>query len=398
MKKINSRYLHYFINFLSFSLIISFLLLALSWKTFSKNIQSYQIARTFANENYDKVLVLKQKKIEALARGHIETPESVKSIYISSWVAGHKTLRERLISMVDETSLNSVIIDIKDSTGVVSFPLDENTYLKSFNTDSKRITDIKELINVLHEKDIYVIGRLTAFQDPLLSKRKPELSFSRVDNGETWTDRKQLAFINPKQSEAWEYLAELAKYSYSIGFDEINFDYIRYPSDGNLSNINYELPQDKTRSMVMKSFYEFLDSELRTKNNIPISADLFGLTTNSENDLGIGQIFEEALPYFDAIAPMVYPSHYSSGYFGFENPNENPYGVLRESMIGAIEKATLINEDIQKIRPWIQDFSLEGVNYGVKEVSDQIRAAQDLGLKSYMVWDPKNKYTYEAYK
>jgi len=326
---------------------------------------------------------------------HIETPDSVRAIYISSWVAGTPSLRNKLISFIDASAINAVVIDIKDSTGVISFPVEGDTLIASYGTDSDRIKDITSLLEELHKKDIYIIGRLTTFQDPLLSKKQPNFAFKRLDNGEVWTDRKGLSFINPNNKEAWEYLARVAEYSYRIGFDEINFDYIRYPSDGNIDNINYAIPEGESRASMMKKFYVFMDNRLR-EQKIPISADIFGLVTSAEDDIGIGQVFEDILPHFDYLAPMVYPSHYSSGFFGYSNPNAHPYEVVHAAMKSAITRAQTMGEDPQKLRTWIQDFSL-GVPYGTTEVKEQIQATYDIGLDSYMVWDPKNKYTQPAY-
>lgn len=328
-------------------------------------------------------------------KNHKETPESVKAIYISSWVFGTSSMRNELIEFIESSDINAVVVDIKDSTGVISFAVD-HPLLNTYGTDSHRIRNISELIQELHEKDIYVIGRLTIFQDPALTKKHPHLSFKRIDNGEVWTDRKGLAFTNPKMKEVWEYTAVLAEYSYALGFDEINFDYIRYPSDGVISNIDYGLIGEESRSSVLKEFYIYLDERLRSQN-IPISVDIFGLVTTAQDDLGIGQIFEDLYPHFDAIAPMVYPSHYSTGFFGFTHPNSRPYEVVSLAMDAAKNRAIEMNEDPLKLRTWIQDFSLDGVVYGTKEVQAQIRATYDIGLNSFMAWDPRNRYTREAY-
>lgn len=338
---------------------------------------------------------LKKRADMKPAVAHIEPPDAVRAIYISSWVAGTPSIRNNLISFIDKSKINAVVIDIKDSTGVISFPIEADALIASYDTDSDRVKDITSLIEELHKKDIYIIGRLTTFQDPLLSKKKPEFAFKRLDNGEVWTDRKGLSFINPNNKDAWEYLARVAEYSYAIGFDEINFDYIRYPSDGNIDNINYQIPAGESRASMMKKFYVFMDDRLR-EQKIPISADIFGLVTSAEDDIGIGQVFEDILPHFDYVAPMVYPSHYSSGFFGFSNPNAHPYEVVKAAMKSGVTRAEAIGEDPQKLRTWIQDFSL-GVAYGTTEVKEQIQATYDIGLDSYMVWDPKNKYTQPAY-
>ena len=327
---------------------------------------------------------------------HLITPDEVRAIYISSWVAGTPSLRNGLVSFIDSSPINAVVIDIKDSTGYISFDVN-HPLVDSLGTDSTRVPDMTALIDDLHDRGIYVIGRLTAFQDPLLSTKKPAWSFTRVDTGATWTDRKGLSFINPRYEGAWNYLATIAEASYNIGFDEINIDYIRYPSDGNISNIDYGLTDGETRRDVMKRFYTYLDNRLRVNDGIPISADIFGLVTSAEDDIGIGQYFEDIYPHFDAIAPMVYPSHYSSGFFGYQNPNAHPYEVVKAAMTSATRRASAINEDPDKLRTWIQDFSLGTPTYGVGEVRTQIQATYDVGLDSYMVWDPKNRYTRSAY-
>ncbi|MCA9352544.1 hypothetical protein KC866_04145, partial [Patescibacteria group bacterium] len=271
------------------------------------------------------------KKIQHISTGtHLETPGSVRAIYMSSWVGGTPSLRTSLIQFMTKSDINAVVLDIKDSTGVISFTID-HPLIRSMGTDSNRIPDIRTLIDEFHRHHIYVIGRLTAFQDPLLSQKQPAWTFKRVDTGAAWQDRKGLSFINPRHTGAWNYLATIAEESYRIGFDEINIDYIRYPSDGNISNINYELSEGETRRDVMKKFYQYMDERVRTQG-IPMSADIFGLVTSAEDDIGIGQYFEDIYPYFDAIAPMVYPSHYSSGFFGFSNPNAHPYEVVTAAM------------------------------------------------------------------
>jgi len=353
-----------------------------------RNIQSRHISLM------QDIAMLKQKKSTS---GHIKTPESVRAIYISSWVAGTPSLRNKLIDFIDSSAVNAVVLDIKDSTGVISFVIEDDPIIEKYGTISSRISNIKQLIKTLHDKNIYVIGRLTTFQDPALAKKHPHLAFDRLDTFATWTDRKGLAFINPKEKEAWGYITRLAEISHSIGFDEINFDYIRYPSDGNVANIHYDLGELETKRSVLKSFYEYIDLHLRKKNKIPISADIFGLVTTNNKDFGIGQFFEDMVIHFDAIAPMVYPSHYSPGFFGYNNPNAHPYDVIIQSMGSAIRRIEKIHEDPQKLRTWIQDFNLGTPNYGFKEVTDQIQATYDLGLDSYMSWDPKNIYTQDAY-
>ena len=326
---------------------------------------------------------------------HISTPEKVKAVYMSSWVAGNLKYRDPLIKLIDETELNSVVIDVKDSTGRIGFAVSDSELAKE-NSVENRIKDIRSLTNLLHQKNIYIIGRVAVFQDPFMTNKRPEWAITKKSDGKVWKDRKGLSFLDPANKEVWKYVVRIAHDAYAQGFDEINFDYIRYPSDGNIKDINYHLAQGATRSDNIESFFKYLSQEVKKNNNIPISADLFGLTTEGTDDMGIGQVWEKAIPYFDFIAPMIYPSHYPSGQAGFKNPAEHPYEIINKALIGAIKKTKLMqNQSINKIRPWLQDFDL-GAKYNADMVKAQIKAVYDNGLSSWMLWDPANKYTRSA--
>ena len=325
---------------------------------------------------------------------HIKTPEVVKAIYLSGWVAGTKSIRDKLVKIIDETELNAVVIDIKDSTGRISFEIDD-PLIKEIGSAENRIANIRELTNLLHQKGIYIIGRISVFQDPFLSKLKPEWSIKRLSDGEVWKDKKGLSFLDPMNQNVRDYTTAIALGSYHLGFDEINFDYIRYPSDGNMKDINYDLKEGETRADNIEDFFVNLSSKMKEIENIPISADLFGLTTEVIDDMGIGQVWEKAIPHFDYVCPMVYPSHYPASYNNFDNPALHPYEVITRSLDSAIKRTEAIGQNISKIRPWLQDFDL-GAVYTKELVKEQIKATNDLGLSSWMLWDPSNKYTPEA--
>ena len=325
---------------------------------------------------------------------HIKTPQVVKAIYLSGWVAGTKSIRDKLVKIIDETELNAVVIDIKDSTGRISFKIDD-PLIEEIGSVENRIANIRELTNLLHQKGIYIIGRISVFQDPFLSKLKPEWSIKRLSDGEVWKDKKGLSFLDPMNQNVRDYTTAIALGSYHLGFDEINFDYIRYPSDGNMKDINYDLKEGETRADNIEDFFVNLSSKMKEIENIPISADLFGLTTEVIDDMGIGQVWEKAIPHFDYVCPMVYPSHYPASYNNFANPALYPYEVITRSLDSAIKKTEAIGQNISKIRPWLQDFDL-GAVYTKELVKEQIKATNDLGLSSWMLWDPSNKYTPEA--
>ncbi len=322
---------------------------------------------------------------------HIPTPAVVKAVYVSSWTAGSVKHRDPIIKLIDETELNAIVVDVKDSTGRIGFHVADQE-LEKMGTTEKRIGDVRALTDLLHRKNIYIIGRVAVFQDPYLAKKKPEWAITKKSDGGVWKDRKGLSFLDPANKEVWNYIVAIAHDAYAEGFDEINFDYIRYPSDGNIKDINYHIAAGKTRADNLEAFFTYLHSEVKKKDNIPMSADLFGLTTEVTDDMGIGQIWEKALPHFDFIAPMIYPSHYPNGHAGFANPAEHPYEVINRALAGAVAKTKAANTDIQKIRPWLQDFDL-GAVYTKDMVQAQMKATRDNGLTSWMLWDANNKYT-----
>lgn len=328
---------------------------------------------------------------------HVKTPQPMKAIYMTSWVAGTPSLRQKVIKIIEETEVNAVVIDIKDDTGKVSF-LIENEPFASLGSSENRISDIKELIADLHSKNIYVIGRISTFQDPYLIKKWPEEAVKTAsDKNVLWRDRKGIGWFDAGSPKVWDYVTALAHESYNIGFDEINFDYIRFPSDGNMKDIYFPYSEGRSKSDTLESFFKHLDQEFRkSENPIPISADLFGMVTTNTDDLGIGQVLERAAPYVDFIYPMVYPSHFPDTWHGYANPAEKPYEVIKITMDSASEKLKAIGEDPDKIRPWLQDFNL-GATYNADMVRAQIKATYDAGLTSWLIWDPRNIYSRGAF-
>ena len=321
---------------------------------------------------------------------HIQTPDAVKAVYMTSFVAGDIKARGRVVSLIEETELNSVVIDIKDYTGRVSFET-QSPYIQSLGSSEKRVLDIVDFIDELHKKNIYVIGRISAFQDSFLVKKRPDLAVKRKSDKETWKDYKGVSWIDPGAEEMWEYLVLIGKEAYAVGFDELNFDYIRFPSDGNMSDIFYPSSGVREKREVIRSFFSFLEENLRP-TGVFLSADLFGMTTTNKDDLNIGQVLEYALPYFDYIDPMVYPSHYPPNFNGYADPNKYPYEVVKFSMDKAVARAIAASTTPDKLRPWLQDFDYGG-NYDIAEVKAQIKATYDSGLDSWMLWSPSNVYT-----
>ncbi|PCI30392.1 hypothetical protein COB55_00285 [Candidatus Wolfebacteria bacterium] len=343
---------------------------------------------------------------------HIKTPDSVRAIYMTSWVAGTPSIRKRLVKLIEDTEINSIIIDIKDDTGKISFKVTD-PFLKEIGAQEIRIRDVKEFIGDLHDSGVYVIGRISAFQDPHLTKVRPGYAVLRESNGEVWTDHKGISWVDPGNREVWRYLVAIGKESYNVGFDELNYDYVRFPSDGDMHDIKYPISDatinadpDLGKAKVLRDFFAYIRRHLDSTGAV-ISADLFGMTTSNNDDLNIGQILEYVLPHVDFVAPMVYPSHYPTNFIGLANPAEEPYKVIKFSMDEAKKKADALDlklasstpgysvHSFGKIRPWLQDFDL-GANYDAEKVRAQIQAVYDSGLDSWMLWNASNRYTEDA--
>ena len=272
----------------------------------------------------------------------LETPKPLYAIYMTSWVAGTPDIRSGLLELVEETKVNAVVIDIKDETGRVSFGV-EDEYLQQIGSSQNRIPDLRDLIKKLNERGVYVIGRISVFQDPYLTGVWPDKAV-RTAGGDIWRDRNDLSWVDPGSERVWEYAAAIGWEAYEAGFDELNYDYIRYPTDGRMDDMRMPISEGREKSEVLEEFFAYLDEEFRKKTpEAPerpiISADLFGMTTTNSDDLGIGQLLEKTFPYFDYIAPMVYPSHYPAGWHGIPDPDSSPYDTVYLSLQAAVERA-----------------------------------------------------------
>lgn len=372
---------------------------------------------------------------------YIAIPKPLKAIYMTQCVVGTPSFRKDLVDLIDSTELNAVVIDIKDFSGGIAFPV-KNPLLKDGESTRCGARDMEQFIATLHEKGIYVIGRITVFQDPLYTKHHPDTAVMSRSTGGVWHDFKGLAFVDVSAKPYWDYVVALAHESHAIGFDELNFDYIRFPSDGPMADASYAWGAGMTKPEALEHFFAYLSERVRdTSSYAPgspppvLSADLFGMTTTNTDDLNIGQQLERALPYFDYVAPMIYPSHYPKGFNGWGNPNTVPYELIKFVLDSAVQRTiatssvvpTLQSKKIYrtatstassatsstgqiftglymkesyskyKIRPWLQDFDYGG-NYGPTEVRAQIQATYDAGLDSWMLWAPSNRYTKEALK
>lgn len=318
---------------------------------------------------------------------YLQKPKLVenKAIYITAYTAGMKQRRAELVDLINKTELNSIVIDIKDYSGLIFFD-SQLPIINQIKANDIRIPDLKEWLKYLKKEGIYTIARITVFQDPYLAEKMPSIAL-KAKTGGLWRDKKGLAWVDPTQKFVWEYNINLAKEVIKLGFDEINFDYIRFPTDGNIKNIVYaNLDTDAKKNEVMASFYDYLDKSLRFYP-VLTSADMFGMILWRNDGLNIGQRFEDAAPHFDFICPMVYPSHYPPGFENFANPAEYPYEIVYRSLVRFKDQ-----KQRARIRPWLQAFDL-GAKYDASKIIAQKKATYDGGGLGWLLWNASNRYT-----
>ncbi|MDD5110275.1 MAG: putative glycoside hydrolase [Patescibacteria group bacterium] len=313
-----------------------------------------------------------------------------KAIYITAYSASERGLLKGLVDLVDKTELNAVVIDVKDYTGRI-FIHSENADAIKIGSYKPLIKDIKGIVSDLKKKGIYTIARVAVFQDPYLAEKVDGYAL-KTKSGKVWRDFKGLSWVDSSKKEVWDYNISIAVAASKIGFDEINFDYIRFPSDGNISEIDFPFQAvGKTKNEAMKDFFVYLS---RKMSYLPVrtSVDLFGMTLWRDDGLGIGQRFSDAVGRFDYICPMVYPSHYPDNFEGFANPADYPYEIVYNSLD---KSKKFLSGSMTKVRPWIQDFDL-GADYDSVKVRKQIQAAYDSGSDGWLLWNASNRYTAEA--
>ncbi|MDR2811561.1 MAG: putative glycoside hydrolase [Endomicrobium sp.] len=317
-----------------------------------------------------------------------EKAKYIRGIHLSAWISGSEKHRKLALEFFATTELNTAVIDIKEYEGQVYIKVKEAEANKAYVV---AIPDIEKYILLLKENGIYTIARIVVFRDNIISRKIPSLSVKNPD-GTIWTDRKGVAWLDPYNKDAWDYNLKIAERAADIGFDEIQFDYIRFPSDGNTKNCRYSKPHLATEAS--KALIGFLKEAKRRLNlkGTKISIDVFGLTTTATDDMGIGQKIVEMTEQVDYVSPMVYPSHYAKWTYGIADPNKEPYKIVYNSIEGALKR---IPEE--KLRPWLQDFSL-GYKYGKNEVRAQMQACYDNKIGSWLLWNPRCIYTRDALK
>ncbi|HWI64436.1 MAG TPA: putative glycoside hydrolase [Symbiobacteriaceae bacterium] len=315
-----------------------------------------------------------------------EMPKQVRGIMLSGWYAGSPDLYKPLLDWAKSAGINTVVLDIKAEDGKITWETDI-PLAKEIGSNERKVGDIKKLMADLHERGFWVAGRIVIMNDQYLYRARPSETIPGFTGG-------AYSFMNPESKVVYDYNMAIAKAAVEAGVDEIQLDYIRYPYNKEAQPFINANTNRETRKAAINNFVKNAITDLRKlKPEIKVSVDVFGLTTSVDlgDDMKIGQDYREIAEIADAIAPMMYPSHYAAGTYGLANPNASPYETIRHSMEDALRRT--IGIPAEKHRPWIQDFNYDGVIYGPDKIMAQVRALNDMGVTQWMLWDPSNKYT-----
>lgn len=321
----------------------------------------------------------------------------VKGVYSTANSAGGAKL-QTLLKLLDDTELNSLVIDVKDDFGNITFH-STNSSLQELGTFKPIIPDMSKLMETLKQHEVYPIARIVVFKDTLLAKKKPELSFQNP-NGTLWNNGKAYnpdSFVNPYKKEVWDYNIEVAKEAALQGFKEIQFDYVRFPEgfENKADKLKY-FKTDELRTQIIADFVKYAREQLNPLG-VRVSVDIFGYAASVPAAEGIGQDFAAISKNVDIICPMIYPSHYSTGWYGSKVPDAQPYTTISGAIVDTKKKIEPLQDLKPLIRPWIQDFTATWVPghipYRKKQIEDQIQALKDNGIHEFLLWNAANTYT-----
>jgi hypothetical protein len=314
-------------------------------------------------------------------------PREVRGIHVTMALAGLEGKLDEYVAL-KAYGLNTLEVDVKDENGKVGFVSSALPKLAREVGAAQQFYDVDRVVRNVHAAGMYLIGRVVVMEDPILSGARPELALLRPD-GSRWLTGDGLGWVNPYDQRVWRYVVGIGAAAAKAGFDEIQFDYVRFPSDGDVSQIVYRHKRGEPKGTTVARFLRYASSRLHPLR-VRVSADVFGLAAT--HDLGIGQVPRRVARYVDALYPMVYPSHFSSGEYGIQDPDAYPGRMVARALLDFRRQ---VKGTHLLLIPWLQDFSLAH-QYTLIEVTDQIAAARRQHTGGYLLWNPEGVYTREA--
>jgi hypothetical protein len=313
----------------------------------------------------------------------------IRGLYVNRFAAQSTRKMKRLIDVADSTEINAFVIDVKDEFGL-NFRSDDPILQKNAGTQTK-VANMKALVDTLNAHGILPIARIVVFKDSVAARMNPNSTIRRAD-GSIWRDHEGLAWVNPYANAIWDYNIRVAEEMARMGFGEIQFDYIRFPEPYK-SLPPQVFPESNGRSKP-QALSEFL-KQAKTridKLGVRTTADIFGLTTTVGGALEVGQRWEPMVQAVDVVLPMVYPSHYPRGSFGIARPNAVPYDIIHIAISRGRARTEALGLKGERVRPWLQAFSLGQPKYGPAEIDAQKKAVYDSGYEGWVLWHPGSSY------
>ncbi|MBI5742225.1 MAG: hypothetical protein HZA25_00080 [Candidatus Niyogibacteria bacterium] len=327
----------------------------------------------------------------AVFAGTAQGPADAKAIYLMTDHALSKKRMDAVRELLDTTELNAVVIDVK-----VDLPVLDNP---------KTRAKLEAVVYELNARGVWTIARIVVMQDSWLAREHPELAI-KTNGGELWHSGRaswRRYWVDPASSAVIEYNIAIAKQAIDIGFREIQCDYIRFPSDGDMKDMVYPVWRGEKKYEVMRKFFATIDRELKSyQPGIVLGVDIFGEAHFNGGEPGVGQRMQDLEEFFDVIAPMNYPSHFKCGELGLKDPTAQPYELMKRALKYGHKYETRLG---LIIRPWVQVFSIRSiygcggrVEYGASEIAAQIRAAREEKAGGYMLWNGGSRYPKETLK
>lgn len=337
----------------------------------------------FASGDYEPVFPL--RRVEP-----VPMPPEVRGVYVTGWTAGSPARFSALLELAEKTCINTLVIDIKDDTGLVSY-YSSLPVVRKLGAWAEKIGNPEKMLATLKQRGIYPVARLVLFKDPVLAKKRPDLAVQNSKGG-IWVDNKGIGWVDPHSREVWEYNLAIAKEAAAMGFPEIQFDYVRFPSDGRLDECLYSHAYGKRKPEVIEDFLRYAREQLEPLG-VEVSVDLFGLVCSDPGHIGIGQNLEGVARVVGILSPMVYPSHYYPGTYGLADPDRQPYATVYRSLADAQKRLAWGDESVRgaRLRPWLQAFSIKA-KYGREEILAQIKAARAAGVNDWLFWNAGSRY------
>ena len=360
-------------------------------------VRSENISKDIHKVSPENLKNISFKPVEKINYPDNPKRNNVRGVYLTVYSAASEKKMNEMIALAKRTPINAFVIDVKDDGGKLLFKTEAEKKYLGVSFDKYPVNDIQKFIQKLKDNNIYVIARIVSFKDPRYAKKNPDKAIIKLADGKPYTNSDGVIWVSAHDRNLWEYNVAVAKEAAKAGFNEIQFDYVRFPASngGKLDKqLNYRNTNGESKPETIAKYLKYARKEL-SPLGVYIAADVYGQVGSSSDDMGLGQHWEVIANEVDFICPMAYPSHYGKGVYGLSVPDANPYTTIYRSTLDGVNRNNNIDYPAN-VRPWLQAFTAKWVkghiNYGKNEIDAQVKALKDLGIDEYLLWSPSNKY------